>query len=108
MQTYRLGLIDTEFAKVLHLVRKIRNEFAHEVKDSRLNASPHKERIRELALFFQHTTLFEEVRANYFSEISGTSANFYSALAILIMRLETIIIKIEPTSPNKAFGIRLS
>jgi hypothetical protein len=105
---YRLGLIDTEFAKVLHLVRKIRNEFAHEVKDSRLNASPHKERIRELTLFFQHTSLFEEVKASYFSEISGPPANFYAALAILIMRLETIIIKIEPISPNQAFGIRLS
>lgn len=105
---YRLGLIDTEFAKVLHLVRKIRNEFAHEVKDSRLNTSPHKERIRELSLFFQHASLFEEVKASYFSEISGPTSNFFSALAILIMRLETIIIKIEPISPDKAFGIRLS
>lgn len=106
--TYRLGLIDSEFAKVLHLVRKIRNEFAHEIKDSRLNASPHKERIRELSLFFQHTKIFDDVKNSYFSDLSGISANYFTVISILIMRLETIIMKIEPVSPNKAFGIRLS
>lgn len=104
---YRLGIIDSEFAKVLHLVRKIRNEFAHEVKDSRLNASPHKERIRELSLFFQHTSIFSDVKNSYFSDISGPAASYFTTLAILIMRLETIILKIEPVTSKNAFGIRL-
>jgi DNA-binding MltR family transcriptional regulator len=105
---YRLGLIDSEFARALHFVRRIRNEFAHEVKDSRLSASPHKERIRELSLFFQHSDLFDDVKKNYFADISGPPANYFTAIAILIMRLETIIIKIDPLAANKAFGIRLT
>ncbi len=105
---YRLGLIDAEFAKALHLIRRIRNEFAHEVKDAQLNTSPHRELIRDLTFLFQHASLFDVVKRTYFSDISGPSANFFTALAILIMRLETIIIKVEPVQSDKAFGIRLS
>jgi DNA-binding MltR family transcriptional regulator len=105
---YRLGLIDSEFAKALHLVRKTRNEFAHDVKDSQLNNPPHRDRIKDLALLFQNTPLFDEVRKTYFSDANNSSANFFTVIAILIMRLETIIIKVKPLSSNKAFGIRIS
>jgi hypothetical protein len=37
---HRLGLIDTQFARSLHLVRKIRNTFAHEVSGCRLGTPP--------------------------------------------------------------------
>lgn len=37
---YRLGKIDASFAKALHLIRKIRNDFAHKIPDARLDVSP--------------------------------------------------------------------
>jgi DNA-binding MltR family transcriptional regulator len=106
--SYRLGLVDEEFAKALHLVRKIRNDFAHDIKDSQLSNPPHKERIQALTLLFKHTEIFKDVKKAYFSDLSGPAANFFTALSVLIMRLETIIIKITPLSSNSAFGIRLS
>ncbi|MDP3830347.1 MAG: hypothetical protein Q8Q47_03695, partial [Ignavibacteriaceae bacterium] len=34
---YRLGIIDTQFARTLHLIRKIRNSFAHEISGCNLD-----------------------------------------------------------------------
>ncbi len=45
---YRLGLIDNLFAHSLHLIRKIRNNFAHEVEGCSLNSGSHRDRVREL------------------------------------------------------------
>ena len=106
--SYRLGLIDADFAKALQLIRKIRNEFAHGVNDSKLSDPPHRDRTKELALIFKYTVVFPEVRKMYFSDLTESSAVFFTSLAILIMRLETIILKIDPIEPNKAYGIKIS
>jgi hypothetical protein len=47
---YRLGLIDSAFARALHLIRKIRNDFAHESSGATLSSGAHADRVRELAL----------------------------------------------------------
>jgi len=46
---YRLGLIDSQFAWTLHLVRRLRNAFAHELAGVNLVTGPQRDRIRELA-----------------------------------------------------------
>jgi hypothetical protein len=46
---HRLGLINDEFCRVLHLIRKIRNSFAHELGGISLDSGAHGDRIRELA-----------------------------------------------------------
>jgi len=46
--TYRLGLINNSFSHSLHLIRKIRNDFAHEVEGCTLNSGAHRDRVREL------------------------------------------------------------
>lgn len=47
---HRLKLIDEAFARALHLIRKIRNDFAHESAGAALSSGPHADRVRELAL----------------------------------------------------------
>jgi hypothetical protein len=45
---YRLGLIDAELTRSLHLIRRIRNIFAHEASGSSLDSGSHRGRIRGL------------------------------------------------------------
>ena len=45
---YRLGLIDAEMTRALHLVRRIRNEFAHETSAVDLSSGSYADRIRDL------------------------------------------------------------
>jgi len=44
----RLGLVGDNFARSLHLIRRIRNEVAHNINARALDESPNKERIAEL------------------------------------------------------------
>ena len=102
---YRLGIIDAEFARALHLVRKIRNEFAHEVSDARLDTPPHRERGRELIKVVSGTEMFTDVKEIYFFDKSGLTADFLAALTILAVRLETLTHKIKPLRANTAYPI---
>ena len=43
---HRLGLIDAEFARALHITRRIRNEFAHELSSSSLGLGSNRDRVR--------------------------------------------------------------
>lgn len=45
---YRLGLISSAFARNLHLIRKIRNEFAHNIHGGSFEESAVKSRVMEL------------------------------------------------------------
>jgi hypothetical protein len=44
---YRLGLIPNRLSEVLHLLRKIRNDFAHTYTGQRMDSSPHTDRLME-------------------------------------------------------------
>jgi DNA-binding MltR family transcriptional regulator len=46
---YRLGLISVKFARDLHLVRKIRNDFAHNIHGCSFDDVRIKSRVRELS-----------------------------------------------------------
>src|SRR4051812_37773609 len=47
MAAHRLGLVDAEVTRCLHIFRRIRNDFAHEVTGCSLTTAPHRDRIRE-------------------------------------------------------------
>ena len=91
---YRLGIIDAEFARALHLTRKIRNAFAHESSGCNLNSGPHRDRVRELTAAFLKFPLFHKQQKIFFRTKSGTSAEFFTALAIMVLRLEATFAKI--------------
>ena len=80
---FRLGLIDSEYARALHLIRKIRNSFAHETSSNSLAVGSHRDRIRELVApltkFAQYDNLIEN---GHFGNSEGSSREFRVALAI--------------------------
>lgn len=63
---FRLGLIDAEFCRALHLVRKIRNSFAHEVPGVSLESGSHRGRIKELVAPFVDNWALARTLKEYF------------------------------------------
>ncbi len=94
---YRLGLVDADMARALHLVRKIRNSFAHEVSGSSLDSGSYRDRVRALARPFLRLPGFVEFRDRYVaSDSSAASRDFRSVVAILSLRLDAVDVYIEP------------
>lgn len=93
---YRLGLIDAQFTRALHMIRRIRNAFAHEVKGCSLDSGSHCDRIKELIAPLKHLPFFTEFRRHFFGEKVGASIDFRVCLAIMVGRLEALF---ENTSP---------
>jgi DNA-binding MltR family transcriptional regulator len=93
---YRLGLINAHFTKSLHLIRRIRNSFAHEVKGGALNGTGHADRIRELLIPFKKLKSYQEWRKNYFDDEEGLDKDFRLLSAIIILRLDTAVHYTEP------------
>ncbi|MFA6596154.1 MAG: hypothetical protein WCS69_00415 [Ignavibacteriaceae bacterium] len=93
---YRLGLIDASFARSLHIIRRIRNDFAHEVSGSTINSGSHKDRVKELSIPFQSLTFFEYFKETFFKNDKSASTNFRVVLSILVARLEAMLNKTNP------------
>jgi hypothetical protein len=87
---YRLGIIDADFAKALHLVRKIRNDFAHDISGCDLSSGSHRNRVRELFAPFEAYPKVEEAQQLFFKNSTGPSADFRTILAILAAQLEIL------------------
>jgi len=102
---FRLGLIDAQFAKALHIVRRIRNNFAHGVYDDKLDSGTHRDRIRELTALLNKSPLFLEVKEIYFSDKSGPASDFFTVITLMTARLDTLLIKITPLAGSKAYSI---
>lgn len=59
---YRLGLISKRLTRDLHLIRKIRNEFAHNITGCHFENSSVKSRIIELKRSFSEMTLVSDIQ----------------------------------------------
>ncbi|MFC0610227.1 hypothetical protein ACFFGQ_20980 [Rufibacter quisquiliarum] len=88
---YRLGLIDSHFTKALHLIRRIRNAFAHEFKTMSLATGGHADRIRELVVHFKDYAEYHDFKENHFGKASGLNIDFKIIVTIAIIRLDTAI-----------------
>jgi hypothetical protein len=102
---YRLGLIDKPFAKSLHLVRKIRNEFAHEAVGANLAAGSHRDRVKELVTPFRGKKGFEELVSRTPTDFSEASRYFRTVLVVLIGRLEGARQATPTVDETDLFGI---
>ncbi|MFH1866434.1 MAG: hypothetical protein ABIK85_11190 [Candidatus Eisenbacteria bacterium] len=99
---HRLGVIDDAFARELHLIRRTRNAFAHEVLGCRLDSGGHRERVKEVYLPFRDLKFTGFFQSHYFDKEKGPSADFRTALAILVARLEHLLLYVRSlafTSP---------
>lgn len=93
---YRMGVIDSDLARSLHLIRKIRNSFAHEVAGCILDSGSHRDRVKELIAPFEIYDGFEEMKKSGFGSQSSYSIYFRAALAIILLRLEGAFGKAKP------------
>jgi DNA-binding MltR family transcriptional regulator len=85
---FRLGLIDAGLARSLHLLRKVRNDFAHQVTNCDLASNPHSDRVRELCASIGDRAGFNGCRQQFESAgVAGVSADFRTAITLMFMRL---------------------
>lgn len=90
---FRLGLIDGAFVRALHLVRKIRNDFAHESSSASLASGAHSDRVRELALPWRN--ILEQLQAIPTPipgvEVSTPRGQFAFMVGYILVRLNEVI-----------------
>lgn len=102
---YRLGLIDKNFSKAMHLIRKIRNSFAHEISGISLDGGGHADRIRQLCLPLKEYENFEEFRKFFLDDKNDTATNFRLGLCVALLRLEIGIAYIDQIKPIGKEGV---
>jgi hypothetical protein len=85
---FRLGLISAEFSRALHLIRKIRNSYAHEFSGVSLSAGSHRDRVRELVQPFSQHAGFKWVLNTFFGGLNTPPNEFRAVVATLSIRLE--------------------
>jgi len=94
---YRLGIISAKFSRDLHLIRKIRNSFAHDVYGCDFENGSVKSRVTELAKtcsvipFYEH--LLEQKNKKV---IEGTRGVFLFLTSTIIFNFNQIIDRISP------------
>lgn len=108
---YRLGLITRETCQMLHLFRKVRNDFAHKADEMTLNDAPIRQRLR--AMFDVQPELhravfgtFEEiikkeggtaVPPDFMESVRGRREVFNVFFAVNAMALRRIELQIDQT-----------
>ena len=98
----RLGLIDVGLTRALHLVRRIRNEFAHQPTAADLSSGGRRDRVRKLVAPLRTWSGFDGFRTlNMFRGFSTPAGEFRVGLAILGARLETAISKAIPVASDR-------
>lgn len=90
--SYRLGLIDAEFASILRTLKKLRNDFAHQEHAKTLAEAPSIDRAREIISKYVQEDGFQDwVDFVYPSTSARTlTAHFRAAICLLAVRLEGI------------------
>lgn len=84
---YRLGLIDKQLCQLLHILKKLRNDFAHKVRGCDLNSSPHSDMIGTLTKHFEDSLQLEKIR-DFFPGNLASSRDFRIMLALISSLLE--------------------
>lgn len=97
---HRLGLIDSEFCKAIHLVRRIRNSFAHEVYGASLNNGSHKDRIKSLYAPIKNVSAVSWLRKEFFDGVDDSRADFCTALGLMVARLDGLVEKLKPITTD--------
>lgn len=103
---FRLGLIDSELTRALNLIRKIRNEFAHETSAVNLSSGSYRDRIRDLTAPMRGFDAFERfTNQSQFSHVSAAAKDFRAALALVCARLEGAVDTVQPFPTERVRGL---
>jgi DNA-binding MltR family transcriptional regulator len=102
---YRLGLIDATLSHSLHIIRKIRNDFAHETSAGNLDKVPHRDRVNTLTAQFVKTEVYQEFKKIILKKpTSSTKDSFRVIISLFVLVLELILYAINQ-SKNKPFDL---
>jgi hypothetical protein len=101
--TARLGLIAPDLARALHLVRKIRNSFAHEHSGVSLAAGPHRDRLDTLVQPMRTHWAFN-LMLTYFDSQETPAALFRAAVALLMLRLSGLADEVKQVDSGMQQG----
>ena len=102
--TARLGLITPDLARALHLVRKIRNSFAHEHGGVSLAAGPHRDRLDALVQPMQANWAFKFM-LTYFDGLETPGTLFRGAVALLMLRLSGLADHVKQVDSGTQQGL---
>ncbi len=106
---FRLGLIDQHFAKLLHILRRLRNAFAHEISQCTLATGAARDRVLALAEPFAKSDLYQyllEATAKAIGRpIDDAGVIFRSVLAIYYLHIVKLHGSIRPTESLDFPGI---
>ncbi len=101
---YRLGAISLEFESTLKHLRKIRNEFAHNVETESLSEQKHKDRIKEMMKLVKKDVLFSYIYRDLRKQIpTAELVEFCTIVTIVCINLE--LGKIESGKYNTGWCI---
>lgn len=103
--SYRLGLIDRDFARSLNLVRRMRNEFAHELGGTDLEEGSHRDRVRSLSSPYRRFPFFDSFTERFIGDAPPARAEYLTVLGFLIVRLESLYGRLEPVDYDKALVV---
>lgn len=105
---YRLGLIDSGMCSGLHLIRKIRNSFAHEAGATSLALGSHRDRVRELVRpFRQHPEFDELIESVGLGEFEESSKVFRAVLSIVVVRMHRRLDTIDGLRSDKTLTFHI-
>ncbi len=101
---HRMGLIDDHFAKLLHIFRRLRNSFAHEITGSDLCSGAPRDRVIALAEPFYNTPFFNKM-VNVIADKSERSHEdpgvlFRAVIAIFYMYLHHTSVQVRPATKD--------
>jgi hypothetical protein len=91
MMAYRTGIIDASLARALHILRKIRNDFAHTYEGQSLETPPHRDRIAELGhRLTQHPNII-----NLRKELGALSPTISETTLTFVVAATSVVAKLE-------------
>lgn len=98
---YRLGIVSARFCRDMHLIRKIRNSFAHDIYGCNFENGSVKSRVTELSKTCEiipvYHHLIEEGNENL---EEGTRGIFLFIVSTIIFNLNLILNQIKPVEPK--------
>ena len=105
----RLGLIDPQFTKLLHIFRRLRNSFAHEVEHSDFTVNRARDRVKALSKPFAEAPFFQRMLESVTKQMKrppdDTGVVFRAVLGVFYLELDRILKAIEPVADRRWGGI---
>lgn len=96
MFCYRIGVINDLTAWSLNMIRRIRNQFAHEVSGSIIDSGSHRDRIVELIKPLRNNYYYNFFLQNAILHSEGHAAQFRVAVTLIALRLTSTLNEQSP------------